>query len=72
MVLMTVLLTKTQILVEFAIVLFNMSAPNNVPKARDTSLTDHVKLNTTTIIEKRVIIFVTKWVCDHADRELRL
>ena len=43
MVLTTVLLTKTQILAEFAIVLFTMSAPNNVPKARDISLTDHVK-----------------------------
>ena len=43
MVLMTVLLTKTPILVEFAIVLFNMSAPNNVPKARTVSLADHVK-----------------------------
>ena len=43
MILMTVLFTKTQILVEFAIVLFNMSAPNNVPKARTVSLADHVK-----------------------------
>ena len=43
MVLMTVLLTKTQILEEFAIVLFNMSAPNNAPKARAVSLADRVK-----------------------------
>ena len=43
MVLTTVLLTKTQILAEFAIALFNISAPNNAPKARDISLTDDVK-----------------------------
>ena len=43
MVLTTVLLTKTQILAEFAIALFNISAPNNAPKARDINLTDHVK-----------------------------
>ena len=42
-ILTTVLLTKTQILAEFAIALFNISVPNNVPKARDISLTDHVK-----------------------------
>ena len=43
MVLTTVLITKTQILAEFAIALFEISAPNNSPKARDISLTDHVK-----------------------------
>ena len=43
MILMTVLLTKTQILAELAIALFKIIAPNNAPKARDISLTDHVK-----------------------------
>ena len=43
MVLTTVPFTKTQILVEFAIVLLNISAPNDTSKARAVSLADHVK-----------------------------
>ena len=39
MVLTTVILTRTQILAEFAIVLFNISVPND---AKETSLADHV------------------------------
>ena len=42
---MTVLLTKTEILAEFPIVLFNISTPNDAPIAKETSLAHHINQN---------------------------